>query len=291
MAALGTASVAPPGREQPAKRGTGGDGGPVSLLWRFSDTGIERFGETVDDAVVQGPGFTELSGHALVEIDNVVYHAELVSDAEFDKWKDDKKAAEVDDRLLHCEYESVGVRELVEQLSNATRKWPSFSGPRACLEFLQSLASAQGSFVSYHAEWVRLSGVPQHSPAVYAHRHDLEVLRLALHTDGLSVSNLASMEQTVRHLLQLEKAVQRNASAPDYAGLGVITDGTVTAKGAAITSSFDSWIAEKQKERGKMLQNERLYREESKPSRSTGSAAERAERPAKTKKPKAKPAA
>ena len=167
-----------------------------------------------------------------------------------------------------------------------------FSGPRATREFLDSVVAAQGNFTSYHAEWVRLSGVSQHSPAVYSHRHDLEVLRLALHVDSLQAANLACIEQVVRHLIQTEKAVERNPVAPDYSGLGVLTDGTVSAKGVAVTSGFDAWIAEKQKEKGKQMQQERLYREEmSKPTKQQKQweGEERAPRAARMSKAKPKP--
>ena len=113
---------------------------------------------------------------------------------------------------------------------------------------------------------------------------------MALHVDGVAPQNLACIEQTVRHLLQTERAVAKNPLAPDYSGLGVITDGVVSAKGAAVTTAFDSWIAERQKEKGKMLQNERLYVEQTKgAATASGSDEVRAPRPARAKKkPKAK---
>ena len=96
--------------------------------------------------------------------------------------------------------------------------------------------------------------------------------------------------QVVRHVVQTEKAVARNPAAPDYGGLGVITDGTVSAKGAAVTSSFDAWIAEKQKEKGKALQQERLYRDEMlRPAKARdGNGEERVSRAARKAKAKAK---
>ena len=103
---------------------------------------------------------------------------------------------------------------------------------------------------------------------------------------------MACVEQMVRHLLQTERAVQKNPAAPDYGGLGVITDGVVTARGAAVTTGFDAWVAEQQKAKGKMLQNERLYRDETKGSKASGAgdAEVRAPRPARDKKrPKPKP--
>ena len=87
----------------------------------------------------------------------------------------------------------------------------------------------------------------------------------------------------------------RSAEQAGGAGLrrfGVITDGVVTARGAAVTTGFDAWIAEQQKAKGKMLQNERLYRDETKGSKASGAgdAEVRAPRPARDKKrPKPKP--
>ena len=148
---------------------------------------------------------------------------------------------------------------------------------------------ARRAIFSYHSEWVRLSGVSAHSRAIYSHRHDLGVIRLAIHKDGLRATNLACVEQVVRHLLQTEKALARNPSAPDYGGLGVTTGCTISAKGAAVTTGFDAWVAEKQEEKAKVLQQERLYRDEmARPSKSASSGEERAPRPDRKAKAKAK---
>ena len=70
------------------------------------------------------------------------------------------------------------------------------------------------------------------------------------------------IEHVARHIFQNEKAVAPNPVAPDYGGLGVHADDTVSAKGAAVTCGFQAWLAETQKEKGKSLQQERLYRDE-----------------------------
>ena len=116
---------------------------------------------------------------------------------------------------------------------------------------------------------------------------------MALQVDGVAPQNLSCIEQTLRHLLQTERAVAKNPAAPDYSGLGVITDGVVSSKRAAVTSGFDAWVAEQQKARGKQLQNERLYVEQSRGSASASAVAgggdQRAPRPDRKKKPKPKP--
>ena len=268
---------------------------PSEHHWRFSDAGVERFGNLVEQAVLDSPDFVELAGHGLANIDGTVFRCEMVGDSELETWKKDKQKEDLDDRLLAAGSSIEPLLDLLPSLKpNTEKSWPMLAGPRAVREFLEAVASASGNFVSYHGEWVRLSGVSMHSPAVFSHRHDLEVLRLAVHTDGLHVANLACIEQTVRHLLQTEKAVARNPAAPDYGGLGVITDGTISAKGAAVTSTFDAWLADKQKEKGKAMQQERLFRDEmSRPAKATSSweanhGEERAPRPARKAKAKAK---
>ena len=268
----------------------------VTLLpehnWRYSEGTTDKFASVVDPAVVQSAEFVELSGHALANVDGQIYRCELVGDGEVDGWTKEKKSDDLDDRLLPEANGTEPLTELVSSMDTAERTWPMFSGPRATREFLDSVVAAQGNFVSYHAEWVRLSGVSQHSPAVYSHRHDLEVLRLALHIDNLQAANLACIEQVVRHLIQTERAVERNPAAPDYGGLGVLTDGTVSAKGAAVTTGFDAWIAQKQMEKGKQRQQERLYREEmAKPSKQQKQRDGEERAPRAASKPKARPKA
>ena len=79
--------------------------------------------------------------------------------------------------------------------------------------------------------------------AVFSHRRDLD---------------LACIDQVVRYILKTEKAVARNPAAPDYVGLCIFISGIVFAEGAAVTTG----LAEKQEEKGKALQQERLYRDE-----------------------------
>ena len=262
---------------------------PGEHQWRYAEVDTDRFGETVDAAVVEGSEFVELAGHALANIDGVMYRAELVGEGELETWKKDKEKEEVDERLLPESEGQESLSDLLPALVANDKVWLMFAGPRATREFLEAVAGAQGNFVSYHSEWVRLSGVSSHSPAVYSHRHDLEFIRIAIHKDGLRATNLACLEQVVRHLLQTEKAVARNPASPDYGGLGVITDGTISAKGAAVTTGFDAWVADKQKEKAKALQQERLYRDEmARPGKSTSSGEERAPRPDRKAKAKAK---
>ena len=62
--------------------------------------------------------------------------------------------------------------------------------------------------------------------------------------------------------MQLEMAVERNPSHPDFTGLEECMGGAVTASGAASVVSFREWVAGRQKDRATVLKQARLEREE-----------------------------
>ena len=123
-----------------------------------------------------------------------------------------------------------------------------FEGPRVVKEFVRNVAAGPGNGVSYHSEWVRLTGVSQNSSFCHEHRFLVEAFRLGLELDQLDLSNLAMCEQLGRRLVQLEMAVARSPHSPDFAGLSVLTDGSVTHIGAARVPQFRAWVSEQQKQ-------------------------------------------
>ena len=65
-----------------------------------------------------------------------------------------------------------------------------------------------------------------------------------------------------RSLVQVERAVQRNPKAPDFTGLDVIMEGHVDTSGAAVTHTFDTWVADQQRAKAQIAKQGRLLREE-----------------------------
>ena len=64
--------------------------------------------------------------------------------------------------------------------------------------------------------------------------------------------------------------------APDFTGLDVATPGAINAHGAAQSGNFSGWIAEKTREQGKSLQQQRLLLDEThKQQSAAGGGAER----------------
>lgn len=169
-----------------------------------------------------------------------------------------------------------------------------FQGPRVVKEFCTNVREGPGNLVSYHAEWVRLSGVLESSSQCHEHRHIVETVRLALVNDQLDASNLLCMEQTVRRLVQIEMAVERcptrldfvGLDVLDFVGLDVLTDGAVSSRGAVRTQRFSSWIAERQKERAQVFKQRRQYSEEVASSRRAAGMEEESAAAGGSKKPK-----
>ena len=137
-----------------------------------------------------------------------------------------------------------------------------FPGPLGTMEWLDSIDHGGGNLVLYDSEWQRSSGVLSSSAASHEHRVICETIRLALSVDQLDVSSLACVENLVRRIIQIELAVQRNPSSPDYKGLGVIVDGNISADGAARAPKFYNWITEQRREQANIMRQDRLYQEE-----------------------------
>ena len=89
-------------------------------------------------------------------------------------------------------------------------------------------------------------------------------MRLLVEVDQVNVPNLAGVENLCRRQVQVEIAVERNPTHPDFLGLSEIMSSPTTEPGAALTRKFRSWMGQQQKDRAKFLQQARLEREEHK---------------------------
>ena len=218
------------------------------------------------------PHFIELRDHGLLDEGATVKHIQKVSDRDFEEWKKSQNSKADDLRVLG-NYVSTGGKRLlalsdaVDLMRESTLPdWPHI-GPRVVKEILRAVVAVPGNMVSYHSEWVRLSGVSEGSSICHEHRHHCEVLRLLVSLDQLDASNLASAEQTVRRLVQLECAIERNPKAPDFSGLGVIANGATGSDGKAHVPVFRQWVSDRQRDRNLVLKQQRLWSEETRESR------------------------
>eukprot|EP00959_Pyramimonas_sp_CCMP1952_P161943 3385954-Pyramimonas_sp.AAC.1 len=111
------------------------------------------------------------------------------------------------------------------------------------------LVDQAGGFEAYERNWQHDSGVYPGSAAPHQHRAGSETLRLLIEVDQVDASNLQGVENLCRRQVQLEMAVERNPSHPDFTGLEECMGGAVTASGAASVVSLREWVAGRQKDR------------------------------------------
>ena len=201
-------------------------------------------------------GFT-LKGVVLRE--NEELFVEKISMRDLDDWRA-KRGKELGDlRLLGDHRDNAGKRRLelsaaVALMRNAEDKEFPIAGTRYSKELRESVALGPGNFLSYQAEWLRLSGVSGRSSSAHVRRNLCEVLRL-LHVD---CSSLAAW------MIQTELAVERSPSMPDYSGLDIVAGTATLPDGRASTSKFNEWVSARLKERASIWKQERLFRQERK---------------------------
>ena len=244
--------------------------------WVISEVGHESFGTTVDPALVNN-GATGLafSSKGVVIQDGEEIFIERVLIRDMEDWKKRKGLEGGDDRLLGDHKDTNGRRRLelisaVELMKQTEDKDFPIHGVRAGFEYHSSVANGPGNFLSYHSEWLRLSGVARRSSAAHIHSSLCECLRLLHSHDQIDASTTAIGEFLSRWAIQTELAVERSPSAPDYTGLDIISGSAVQADGRASTSRFGEWISGRLKERASIWKQERLYAQERRNLRSKG---------------------
>ena len=235
--------------------------------WVYADLDDPLFASPVAADLLEADEFVELGNRGLVRREGVARGVEKVAVARVAEWGEQRRAGAEDIRSLGVHKAADGTRHLswtdaVGMLRESAMPEWKFEGPRVCKELAASIREGAGNPTSYHAEWIRLSGVNQNSAIAYEHKNAMEMLRMATSMDQVDISNLASFEMLSRRVVMLEMAVARDPRDPDFSGLGVISDGAVGTDGAARAPRFRTWVSDRQKERANILKQSRLYKEE-----------------------------
>lgn len=150
-----------------------------------------------------------------------------------------------------------------------TPDFPIF-GTRAALEFHSSVARGQGNLLSYHSEWLRLSGVGKRTSAAHIHFSLCEALRLLHSWDQIDPSTTAIGEHLTRWTIQTELAVERNPAQPDYSGLDIVSGSSIQGDGRATTAKFSEFVTSRLKEKAQIWKQERLFNQERRAGRGKG---------------------
>jgi hypothetical protein len=239
-----------------------------SYTWVIAEPDREDFGEEVDRMILHNPATgLAFSTKGVVQIHGEEVYVERVQAKDLPDWRKRRMLGQADVRLLGDHKDSSGRRRLELPLAVSLMKQHEedgfpISGTRASKELHEAVASGAGNFVSYHAEWMRLSGVSRRSSSAIVHQSLCEILRLAHFYDQVDSSSLASLEHVARWLIRVELAVERNPQQPNYEGLDILTGTSVSSDGRATTTKFVEWISNRMKDRANIWRQERLFKQE-----------------------------
>ncbi|CAJ1358771.1 unnamed protein product [Effrenium voratum] len=245
-------------------------GGSVhkAFVWVVSQSGHRKFGEEVDAALLEDEtSGLAFSAKGVVVLDGEEVFVEKVEVQKMEAWRKDRMLEGGDARLLGDHRDASGRRRLdlataVELMKSEPDDEFPISGVRAAKELHDAICSGPGNLVSYHSEWLRLSGVSRKSSAAHIHSSLCECLRLLHSYDQIDASSTAVGEHLSRWMVQTELAVERNPMAPDYAGLDIVAGTAVQADGRASTGRFNEWVSSRLRERAQIWKQERLYAQE-----------------------------
>lgn len=242
-----------------------------SFKWLVSETNHDRFGEEIDEGLLQNEatGFA-FSLKGVVLLDGNEAYVEKVYDKDYETWKRAKGLEMGDQRLLGDHKDAVGKRKLdlttavTLMKGSSTGDDPEFpiQGVHAARELHEAVASGSQNFLAYHEQWLRLSGVGKKSSAAHIHRNLSESLKIMHDFDQIDCTTTGLGEHLSRWMVQTELAVERNPGAPDYTGLDIVGGSALLGDGRAATSKFSEWVSSKMRERAQIWKQERLFNQE-----------------------------
>ena len=236
------------------------------MPWLIIDPAHSKFGEEVSEDIINDEElFVNIGARGVAMIDGAELFVEQVARTDIQKWKDDRSTSGGDIRLLG-NHVVAGKRKLdltvaVTLMKGDKPNDAGLAGPPVAKEYLTSVAEGPGNLVSYHSEWLRLSGIADSSAVAHSHKNLMEVLRLMHFRDQLDVSSLACGEFLARWAVQIEVAVSRNPRHPDYSGLDIMFGAPTSAAGKAETTTFSEWISAKMKDKSAVFKYEQQFRE------------------------------
>lgn len=188
-----------------------GDGTDIDMeerVWVYSEPAAPFSGERVPPYMLADEyQVVNLGDKGVALRDGYETFIERIPVSGLEDWRRRRGETSADIRLLGDHRDSSGRRRLplgdAVPLLRSTdfEDWP-LTGLRAFQEFVVSVLAGPGNFISYHSELERTSGVSPHSSICHDHKILCDVMRLALEVDQVDGSNLASLEQVCRRVIQ-----------------------------------------------------------------------------------------
>jgi hypothetical protein len=248
----------------------------TDAAWRFADTAYRRFGEEVPQDLQGNPAKTTFAGSAgLVQVsddgaDEWTY-MQKVKDDDLEEWYDAKRTgAGRDRRLMVCERDADGARRtllttalpLMRRDAEKNQKgWP-FQGPSVAPDFLVGVQSTGHELLAYGDRYISQSGVNPKAGVAIEFVTLMTTLHFLITIDQVNVLNLAGAEMLMRRARMIQKAIRKNARAPDFEGLELHLTHLLDSTGGITTSAFDRHVAEEMRTEAITMKQHRLWREE-----------------------------
>ncbi|CAE8711223.1 unnamed protein product, partial [Polarella glacialis] len=241
--------------------------------WRFADSAKENLGEIVPVDIATDPNKMTIQGSsALVDAagDGSWDFAQRIADADLPAWLDDKRSGAGRDERLGPTVRApdgsrCGLLSRVMPLLKASASKPVgwvFDGPAACQEMLRGVVATGHELLAYAPHWIRTSGVAPTSGLAIEFTTLTTILHFGVCRDQLNPFNLNAFEMVARRLLMIQKAVKRNAKAPDFEGLDVYMSHSFDSSGGIVAQQFDKHLSELQRNEAQILKQQRLWSEE-----------------------------
>ncbi|CAE8585045.1 unnamed protein product, partial [Polarella glacialis] len=239
-----------------------------------ADPAHERFGGTVDDAIVADPLralFRDAVGLVQIEDDHgglMWVHAERLRPADLAAWRSLKQHGPGRDARLGGPRPLVHGRRFVDlkvalgSMSEVSEVLWVFKGPRVISELLATIRGTGDDFLNYHDVFVRSSGLHPDSAIAHSHRALLSIIFHLVCYDFLNVFNIAGAEMAARHVIYIQKAVRRSPKNPDFRGLEIMIQSDLDTSGNLLGGAFGKFVAEEQKSEAFTLKQQRLFSDE-----------------------------
>jgi hypothetical protein len=140
--------------------------------------------------------------------------------------------------------------------------WPRFGGPPAAAEVCSSDCASGVEPVSWRSQWKFVSDCLDKSGLCLERRPLVYTLGTSVCVDGMDPGQVATVECLCRRILQVEKAAQRTANAPDLEGLGPYIRHVQHPSPGADSRVLDVRVADVLKVESAWLNQTRLSQEE-----------------------------
>jgi hypothetical protein len=135
-------------------------------------------------------------------------------------------------------------------------------GQRVTIELAVAMSSSSTEWMSHHLDFVHKSGLSPSSGVCRSHRRITEAIQAMQRIDPKNLPAIVGVEILRRYLVQIETAVARNLTVPDFKNVDALIGSTVHRIGGLVLTEYDKFIAQAQYTEVFTLKQHPLWRNE-----------------------------